>query len=353
MQSKMLIFATSNFIIMKKYSIALFTLLLLAIGAEAQLGNLLVKRSDKGLYIDHKVVAKEGLYSIGRIYYVHPHHLAAFNGIDPNKGLNLGQTLQIPLTDTNFNQRTDDGLPVYYEIGAGDGLSSISRLHNRVPVEKLRTWNDLRTDNINKGTKLIVGYLSMTTLVNAPVAKVETKEPATETQKPVNNAAGIAEEVVKEEAPVKKEVEKAPVEVAVEQTAPATGDSNRPVATETKQEPRQVAGNSLSGNGFFKPFFEEQVKTTPAKNNATLTAGIFKTTSGWQDAKYYILIDKVATGSIVRVTNPNNNIVIYAKVLGEMNGIRQNQGLDSRISNAAASALGIDEEEKFVVQVNY
>jgi hypothetical protein len=53
------------------------------------------------------------------------------------------------------------------------------------------------------------------------------------------------------------------------------------------------------------------------------------------------------------VSNPGNNKTVYAKVLGEMNGIRQNQGLDIRISNAAASVLQITAEEKFTVKVNY
>jgi hypothetical protein len=44
---------------------------------------------------------------------------------------------------------------------------------------------------------------------------------------------------------------------------------------------------------------------------------------------------------------------VFAKVLGEMTGIRQNQGLEVRISNAAASALNISETDKFIVKVNY
>jgi hypothetical protein len=85
----------------------------------------------------------------------------------------------------------------------------------------------------------------------------------------------------------------------------------------------------------------------------TVTSGIFKTTSGWQDAKYYLLIDKVEPGTIVRITNPANNKIVYAKVLYAMEGIRQNEGLDIRISNAAASALDITDIEKFIVKVNY
>ena len=57
--------------------------------------------------------------------------------------------------------------------------------------------------------------------------------------------------------------------------------------------------------------------------------------------------------TIVQVVNPVNNKSVYAKVLGEMSGIRQNQGLDLRISNAAATALEINEPDKFIVRVLY
>ena len=36
-----------------------------------------------------------------------------------------------------------------------------------------------------------------------------------------------------------------------------------------------------------------------------------------------------------------------------MSGIRQNQGLEVRISNAAASALEISDQDKFVLKVNH
>jgi hypothetical protein len=126
--------------------------------------------------------------------------------------------------------------------------------------------------------------------------------------------------------------------------------------TRDKAEPtftRQEAGSLSADQGYFKKSYDQQVKTSPASKNATVTSGIFKTTSGWQDAKYYLLIDGVATGTIIKVTNPDNNKAIYAKVLGEMNGIRQNEGLDVRISNAAASTLGVPDTEKFTLKVNY
>lgn len=342
---------------MKKLSLLTATLCLCWMFSYAQMGTMLVKKSDRGLYIDHKVVAKEGLYSIGRIYFVHPHHLAAFNGLDPNAGLNLGQELKIPLTDTNFNQRNDDGLALYYVVGAGDGLSAISRVHNRVPVDRLRKWNNLKTDNINKGSKLIVGYLTMSPQTTASVP-VQTSREETRT------------EVVKEEPttpPAKEQTKEARSELPSTTSSSSEKDQvkNEPVlntapvkeAAERVVEQPVSSNNSsvatASGSGYFRPWWEQQIKSNPAGGPYTVTAGIFKTTSGWQDGKFYLLIDKVPTGSIVRVINPDNGKAIYAKVLGEMNGIRQDQGLNIRLSNAAASTLGVADQEKFVVQVSY
>src|SRR5690606_9762847 len=115
---------------------------------------------------------------IGRLYHVHPRFLAGFNNIDYQKGLNLGQVLRVPLTDTNFNQRSAEGMPLFHEVAAGDGLSAISRSYNAVSLANLREWNQLSSDNLNKGQKLKVGFLSMTNplpVAPAPVAaaKVE------------------------------------------------------------------------------------------------------------------------------------------------------------------------------------
>ncbi len=109
----------------------------------------------------------------------------------------------------------------------------------------------------------------------------------------------------------------------------------------------------VPGDGYFKNDFDQQLKIVPVSKDETVTSGIFKTTSGWSDAKYYLLIDKVSPGTIVKVINPSNNRSIYAKVLGEMAGIRQNEGYNIRISNAGAAALDINEQDKFIVKLSY
>ena len=58
-------------------------------------------------------------------------------------------------------------------------------------------------------------------------------------------------------------------------------------------------------------------------------------------------------GTIMQITNPSNNKIIYAKLLGEMTDLEQNDGLNIRISNAAAAALNISDTKNFIVRIDY
>jgi len=145
---------------MKKPLLLLVSILTTYFFCQAQSRDLIVKTGEKGLYLDHTVAPKEGLYSIGRLYNVNPKHIASYNKIDFNKGLNIDQVIHIPLTDTNFNQQSAKGTPVYYLVTAGDGLLKISNQHKKVGIKKLKEWNKLPGESVNDGSKLIVGYLS-------------------------------------------------------------------------------------------------------------------------------------------------------------------------------------------------
>ncbi|MEI2740013.1 MAG: LysM peptidoglycan-binding domain-containing protein [Chitinophagaceae bacterium] len=333
---------------MKKFVLSFLFLFLSVYFASAQKGDLMVKSSDKGLYLEHKVAPKESFYSIGRLYNTHPKSIASFNKLDITKGLLIDQKVRIPLTDTNFTQQGNSGTPVYYKVGDKEGLMTVSKKNNDVKLADLRMWNNLSGDELKDGTKLIVGFL-------------QSKEMAAVT---INNKPKLAEEIVKvEEKPVVLVEEKKVVEEPVgedktkkEEKKEAEAEVKAEKKEEKKDSPpvvKEIRKPSIEGQGYFKSHFEQQIKTTPVSKDETVTSGIFKTTSGWQDAKYYLLIDKVAPGTIVRVINPANNKAVYAKVLGEMAGIRQNEGYSIRISNAAASALAITEQDKFIVKVNY
>lgn len=327
---------------MKKRIYCAISFLLVVLVLSAQPTELLVKSSGRNLYLDHKVVPKEGFYSIGRLYSVHPKYVASFNNLDLNKGLSIGQILHIPLTDTNFIQKGNTGTPVYYVAGANEGLMRISTLHRNVGLDHLRNWNNLSDNVVATGSKLVVGFLitkempSVTLGRREPVAespRQETKPPPT----PIVDPVAKKETVVTRSEPI-AEIKQVP--------------GNEPKKSEPAFANQPVQG-SAGENGYFRNHFDQQVKQWPARKNETVTSGIFKTTSGWLDGKYYLLIDGVQPGTIVRITNPSNSKFIFAKVLGEMSGIRQNSGYNIRISSAGASALQIGEEAKFIVKVNY
>ncbi|HEY0058217.1 MAG TPA: LysM peptidoglycan-binding domain-containing protein [Flavisolibacter sp.] len=306
-----------------KKSILLLLIFFSALSAFSQ-GDLLVKSNEKGLYIQHTVAPKETFYSIGRLYNISPKEIAPFNGISMDNGLTIGQTIMIPLTAANFTQSSQKGTPVYYVVGEGEGLYRVSTKNAKVLMADLRKWNNLSSDNITPGQKLIVGYVAAdaAAIVAAP-QPTRKEEVVTQTAKPVEPPP----------APVQKKPEA----------------EKQQVATVT---PKKAAVTDSKG-GYFRTAFDQQSRTASAQKEQTATAGIFKTASGWQDAKYYALMDGVEPGTIVRVVNPTNSKAVYAKVLGAMSGISQNKGLDVRISNAAANVLDVSDTEKFVVKVDY
>lgn len=321
---------------MKKFFLLLSVLSFFSQVVLAQKNDLWVKKNEKGLYLEHKVVPKESFYSVGRLYNVTPKALADFNNLDMNKGLFIDQKIKIPLTNENFDQQGNSGTPVYYKVGNNEGLMTVSNENNHVVLSKLREWNDLSDDKPEAGKKLIIGFVHSKSLPSITIkVKPKKEEPvvAKKEEKPVEEVAIVTEkkDKPKETEPVKKEEE---------------------VKTEPVVDTKQVKP-VLTDQGYFKSSFEQQSKIIPPSKNETVTSGIFKTTSGWQDAKYYMLMDAISPGTIVKVINPDNDKAVYAKVLGQMSGIRQNEGYDIRISNAAADALNVTDPDKFIVKINY
>ncbi|MGC4034510.1 MAG: hypothetical protein QM764_01025 [Chitinophagaceae bacterium] len=298
----------------------------------------LVKIGAKGLFIEHKVAAKENFYSIGRAFAVHPKHLASFNGLDMSKGLSLGQAVNIPLSDSNVNRSSKEGTPLYYKSSLKQTVGSISAL-SKTPAENIRSWNQLSND-VAPNTAVIIGYL---------IAGNDATAVAPPATKTIDTAKVSVEKVAekKENVVVQKPTEE------IKQPVVTKIDSVKKELASATSEEKKTALPAMAGDGYFKSLFEQQIKVYPLSKEETVTSGIFKTMSRSTEGKYYAIIDGVEPGTIIRITNPDNNKAIYAKVLGQVNDIRQNQGLDLRISNTAAALLEIKETDKFIVKVNY
>ncbi|WP_462252057.1 LysM peptidoglycan-binding domain-containing protein [Ferruginibacter sp.] len=308
--------------------------------------------------ITHTVKAKESLSSIGRLYNINGRELATYNNIDYEKGLTLGQVLKIPaagaateapktevVKPVNTPARpvpviktilVDEkkATPVYHTVAKKQTLYAISKLHNTT-VADIKKWNNLIADALSEGTKIIVGYSN--------------------TNKEEQQQNTIA--VIKEPKTIKKVPEKdIPVtNNTVESVKPAEIKSEvpQPVKKYDVAPPQPVIEAKAADfkGGIFKNVYDDQVKGNQLVTE-TGDGGIFKSTSGWQDGKYYCLHNNAAAGTILKITNNATGKSIYAKVLDLIPDIKQNNGLIIRISNAAASALGAG-ENKLYCTINY
>jgi LysM repeat protein len=352
---------------MKKF----YTLILLAFTVlQLQAQQLMVQQEAGKLYVPHTVQPKENWYSVGRMFNLSPSVIASFNGLKMDKGLSIGQKIKIPLNAQNLAQggqpAADEAfIPVYHTVKEKEGLYRIGQTFNKVSVDQLKAFNKMKTDDVVIGSNLVVGYLKvkkeLSPLAGAavlPPATVASK-PATEapkatttppaTTKPANTPPVVANEPEKKE-PVAKPIEEKPAPVTKpveEKPAPVTKPvEDKPVAP----PPTTVRNDAPSTEGAFAAVFKDQAK---ANNQTTGLAGIFKSTSGWKDGKYYVLMNKVTPGTIVKITSVSTNRVVYAKVLGEIPPGKENDGLLIRISNAASAQLQVAEGAKFDVSLVY
>lgn len=141
--------------------------------------------------------------------------------------------------------------------------------------------------------------------------------------------------------------------IAIIETRPVVKDSSVTAPVVVKKDsvisvvPKPATASLEEG------FFAQQysVETTGLKlKTLTWESSIFKTMSGWDDKKYYVLANGIPEGTIVRLTA--NNKSVCAKVLGSLPSMKGDNGLQMRISNAAAAALGL-EANRFQLMVTY
>jgi LysM repeat protein len=314
-------------------------LLFAVVGVRAQ-SDMMIQGVSPNLHLSHTVSAKETWYSLGRMYNLPPKDIATYNKGSIEKPLSIGQTIQIPLKPVNFSQdnssATSDVLvPLYHVVQEKEWMYRISVNHNKVPIENLEKWNNISRDQARTGTKLIVGFLKVkngqSPAATAAVAKTEN----TTAQEPKS-----AVPPMKDLSPIPKETPKKEAATEPKALPPST-------STSTSSQPSAIPPADINfKGGYFKSQFNESGKSTGG------VSGIFKSTSGWKDGKYYALMNNVPVGTIVKVNFPSTNKTVYAKVLGQLPDMRESAGLAIRLSEAAATELGAS-NGKFNVDVNY
>ena len=222
------------------------------------------------------------------------------------------------MNKNSFNQKNlvpnNNLIPVCYVVHKKETLLTISKKNGNVNLSLLKKWNRLKSNVIKPSQKLIIGYLLLN-IIN---------KLTTETTINTNNNNFI--------------------------------ETNNLLATPTPIDSNFIntvidTTNNIEDEGFF-------IDSFPLSNSLQQSiivegdASVFKSTSGWKDKKYYVLLNDVPFGTIVRITNPDNARSVCAKVIGNLPKIKSNNNILLRITTATAYALKLN-NTKFLLSLVY
>lgn len=288
---------------------------LLAVLSSFAQKKVIVQGTFPNIYVKHKVVAGETYYSISKLYNLATAQVAQ----QSNSVLAVGTILSVPLDKNNFTQDGQSGeeeflVPIHHIVQKGETLFRISQEFGKVRIDFLREWNDLNNDYIQPGQKIVIGHL-----------KVDKKK-----------AGEVLERTFYDG---KDDVS-------------STGNT----AVISKVENPNNNTNSTTNNEESEGYFVTQYSPGNDNNTSIIVrsgdASMFKSTSGWTDKKYYVLMNNITPGTIVRITVAKTGKSICAKVLGGLPEMKENSNLMLRLSNAAVAVLK-QNDKKFEVKVSY
>jgi hypothetical protein len=208
-------------------------------------------------------------------------------------------------------------------VQQSEGLYRIGKNHGNIKPLQLKQLNKLNSEVVSKGQRLLVGYIN----IKGDVSVHEIKEVPVVTN--TNN---------KEAIPISKDTG------SKSQPVPITAEPviiNNSKSKTARKDPADTMKLSYTGEGFFQPSY------VPGTQEAIVIGAPFKSESGWNDGKFYILVDSIETGKVVKLINPITAVFIYAKTLGSLPQVKGNNAIKLRLSNAGAVALGYRFEDHF------
>ena len=305
----------------------------------AQETDLFAKISNGNIFIEHVVKSKENWYSLGRKYQLSPKDIAPYNQLSIDKGLSIGQVLKIPLIESNFDQNTNSksGISVFHKVQPKESLFKIAESYG-VTVSALKGWNNYKTDQIKVGDKLIIGFLKKSTknddvVDNVPKSKKADSSVLISIDSPLGNGKAANNSTKNSSDSI---IMRDSLNPAI-----ATKDTVEKVASAAVIPKSTSKALEKTASGFFYNLYSEQAVSGKEQHLEAFIYGTFKSTSGWDDQKYYILFNGATPGTAVKISIKSTSRAIFAKVLGAIPPGKESQGFTMRMSTATAAALGI------------
>jgi hypothetical protein len=210
-------------------------------------------------------------------------------------------------------------LPLYYVVHKKESLSIVAKKNGNLNIDLIKKWNRLKSSKIKPSQKIIIGFLIKK---SEPYALIETDKTNQDFNIKSDNGYDIQE--------------KPKFDVQI-----VTPQADTAVVNELMNDLENA--ETSEDEGFFVDSFPVANKYNQ-QYTRTGRVATFKSTSGWTDKKYFVLINDVPIGTIVRITNLDNNRSICAKVISGLPTIKSNNNILIRVSSAAAHTLKITDK---------
>lgn len=358
-----------------------------------------VERVGDKTFILHKVSPQETLFAISRRYQISVGEIQNANEV-LKQGLKIGQTIRIPFV---AKSALPEGVQLH-KVSPGETLFSISKKYG-VTVDSLKKWNNLLGNDLSVGQSITVKDLAASpslavaekpsepAVVEQPkVTPVkDTKAPVKEQHKPVDKTAEEPKKVTETPKPTSKPSNSAP---AVNSAPIAPGDwrshtvqsgetlfslaSRYETSVEDLIQWNGLTSNNLRtgqvlkvGRGAPTPstvpvIGTPKVASSPGEMSSEQayenTSGGFKNMKetglaevieGTGTHKKYLVLHRTApVGSIIRVKNEENDMTIFARVVGTLPETGDNSKLVVKLSQAAYDQLKAV-NSRFPVEILY
>lgn len=274
---------------------SLVLVFLTTVSSAGNLDSLRIEKQDGVTFILHQVESKETLYSLAKRYNTQVSEIEKANPI-LSDGLKIGQMLRIPRAP----ETVQDPKLKYHTVASQQTMYSIAATYG-VSIDQLREWNNLTTNDLAVGQRLIVGKAD--NLANGTKVSQEDSEDNT-------NSYTQMEDIPAREGPPTIIVE--PSEVGKDRIV--------------KQE-----------NGFTE----------------VLENGLAQVIEDSKDTRKYLALHKTApVGTILQIRNEMNNLRVFVRVIGQLPDTGNNEKILVKISKAAYDRLGAI-DPRFPVVVTY
>ncbi|MDO9553200.1 LysM peptidoglycan-binding domain-containing protein [Rhodonellum sp.] len=389
---------------MKKYLLVMYFMIF---GFFAH-GSNLVLRDSIGIekignqsFIVHLVSEKETLFGISRRYQTSVNEIIQKNE-ELKQGLKIGQRILIPyITKTAI----PTGAKVH-KVTAGETLFSISKVYN-ITVGEIMSWNKLQGNDLSVGQALIIEGAA---LANSPSEKPEVGAQKNARTANPNREKSSAEPKKAAEKPIAKENNKVAEVRNTSSSVPAAPSNNAEtlvpgdwithtvgagetlfgVATKYNAKMGDLINwNALSSNNLAvgqklkvgreaaAPSTVPVIKATVPviinneRVNGTLSSpepaeaesntayknmkqtGLAEVIEGTGNHKKYLVLHRDApVGTIMRVRNEENDITIFARVVGKLPETGDNSRLVIKLSKAAFDQLRAI-NSRFPVEISF